>query len=133
MFWLLILGANVLGLTILWRSWVSELPDGGRKLVQIAILASFAAVSTAVPLALKSRQAAMFGLEPVPYTHTDGRLYFEGRPCTDDCSGHLAGWRAAQSIDLDERPYCDDMEYSPSFAEGCRAYIRRANRWWRLI
>ncbi|NBU29518.1 MAG: hypothetical protein EBS42_15285, partial [Caulobacteraceae bacterium] len=96
MVWLLILGANVFGIGMIWVSWVSELPGARRKIAGIAALACFAAVSTALPLASASRKSAVFLLEPVPYRNAEGRLSFEGSPCTDDCSGHLAGWRSAQ-------------------------------------
>jgi hypothetical protein len=131
--WLLVIGTNVLGIHFIWVSWVKDLPDARRKIAGIAILACFAAVSTALPLASASRKSAIFLLEPVPYTNAEGKLYFERSPCTDDCSGHLAGWRRAQMIDMDEKPFCDDMEYTKSFAEGCRAYVRRAyGRWDRI-
>ena len=45
---------------------------------------------------------------------------FAGYECTDDCSGHIAGYRWAQEHDIDDPEDCGGK--SESFIEGCRAY-----------
>jgi len=51
---------------------------------------------------------------------------FAGSPCTSDCSGHEAGYNWAEENGIDDEGDCDtagDTSNSPSFAEGCRAYV----------
>jgi hypothetical protein len=51
---------------------------------------------------------------------------FAGYDCTEDCSGHEAGYNWAEEHDIDDEEVCDtagDHSNSPSFAEGCRAYV----------
>jgi len=51
---------------------------------------------------------------------------FAGYDCTDDCSGHEAGYQWAEEHDIDNEDDCDtagDTSNSPSFAEGCKAYV----------
>lgn len=45
---------------------------------------------------------------------------FMGRPCTDDCSGHEAGYRWAEENGIDDPDNCGGN--SDSFIEGCQAY-----------
>lgn len=45
---------------------------------------------------------------------------FSGYPCTDDCSGHEAGYNWAEEHDIDDPDNCDGN--SNSFIEGCQAY-----------
>lgn len=40
--------------------------------------------------------------------------------CTDDCSGHDAGWQWAQDNDVTDSSECSG---SGSFADGCEAYV----------
>ena len=52
---------------------------------------------------------------------------FDGDPCTSDCSGHEAGYNWAESHGIDDDDDCDaagEHSNSPSFAEGCKAYVR---------
>ena len=47
--------------------------------------------------------------------------------CTTDCSGHEAGYNWAEQHGIDDEADCDHAEEnsnSPTFGEGCRAYIR---------
>jgi hypothetical protein len=47
--------------------------------------------------------------------------------CTTDCSGHEAGYNWAEEHGIDVEADCDHAEEtsnSPSFGEGCRAYVR---------
>ena len=46
---------------------------------------------------------------------------FHGYPCTDDCSGHEAGYEWAERKSIDSVEGCGGN--SNSFIEGCRAYV----------
>jgi hypothetical protein len=46
--------------------------------------------------------------------------YFHGYRCTDDCSGHEAGYRWAEDHDIHDPDDCGGN--SQSFIEGCRAW-----------
>ena len=58
---------------------------------------------------------------PTPTSDT-----FAGNDCTGDCSGHEAGYNWAEEHSIDDEDACDtagDRSNSPSFAEGCKAYV----------
>ncbi|MDR3204065.1 MAG: hypothetical protein LBV23_04910 [Deltaproteobacteria bacterium] len=44
-----------------------------------------------------------------------------GYQCTDDCSGHEAGYNWARDNEIDDTDDCDGK--SESFNEGCVAYV----------
>ncbi|MCY1421172.1 hypothetical protein D3C76_290800 [compost metagenome] len=46
---------------------------------------------------------------------------FDGYECTDDCSGHQAGYDWAEENDIDDEDSCDTP--SQSFNEGCQSYV----------
>lgn len=51
---------------------------------------------------------------------------FAGYACTGDCSGHEAGYKWAEEHDITDGDDCDTAgkrSNSPSFAEGCHAYV----------
>jgi hypothetical protein len=51
---------------------------------------------------------------------------FAGYPCTIDCSGHKAGYEWAERNSIDDEDDCDaaaERSDSPSFGEGCKAYV----------
>jgi len=51
---------------------------------------------------------------------------FAGYNCTVDCSGHKAGYKWAEDNDISDGEHCDragERSSSPSFAEGCHAYV----------
>ena len=48
-------------------------------------------------------------------------LYFNGYPCTEDCSGHEAGYNWAEEHDIDNIDDCGGN--SDSFIEGCQSYV----------
>lgn len=59
------------------------------------------------------------GDDPQPNT-------FAGYECTEDCSGHEAGYAWAEEQGVSDGEKCDaagDHSNSPSFAEGCHAYV----------
>jgi len=50
-----------------------------------------------------------------------GIQYFREYPCTDDCSGHQAGYDWAERNGIDDNDDCDSN--SQSFTEGCLVYV----------
>lgn len=46
---------------------------------------------------------------------------FHGYECTEDCSGHEAGYEWAEENDIDDEDDCSGD--SDSFDEGCQAYV----------
>jgi len=50
---------------------------------------------------------------------------FHGDPCTEDCSGHQAGYDWAEQKDIDDEDDCDTP--SESFNEGCKSYVEETN------
>ena len=46
---------------------------------------------------------------------------FDGYECTDDCSGHQAGYEWAEEHDIDDDSSCSTA--SNSFNEGCESYV----------
>ena len=51
----------------------------------------------------------------------DNNLTFNGYDCTDDCSGHEAGYSWAEENDISDEYDCDGN--SNSFNEGCILYV----------
>ena len=51
----------------------------------------------------------------------DSPLTFHGYTCTDDCSGHQAGYDWAEENSITDSDDCSGN--SQSFIEGCQAYI----------
>lgn len=50
----------------------------------------------------------------------NGDLYFHGYTCTEDCSGHEAGYEWAEENDITDPDDCGGN--SQSFIEGCESY-----------
>lgn len=46
---------------------------------------------------------------------------FDGYECTDDCSGHQAGYDWAEQNDVDDESSCSTP--SASFNQGCESYV----------
>ena len=58
------------------------------------------------------------------------QLSFAGDECGGNCSGHVAGYEWAEEHDIDDEDDCDtagDRSNSPSFAEGCKAFVNGEN------
>lgn len=57
---------------------------------------------------------------------------FGGNECTDDCSGHKAGYEWAESRGIADQRRCEKVliqsPNSTSFAEGCSTYIEDPSR-----
>jgi hypothetical protein len=47
---------------------------------------------------------------------------FNGYPCTDDCSGHEAGYEWAKDNYINDEDDCASQ--SQSFSEGCVTYVQ---------
>jgi len=59
---------------------------------------------------------------------SSGAGTFHGYACTEDCSGHEAGYNWAQEHDITDRDDCPiDPHNSHSFTEGCWAYADEQN------
>jgi len=54
------------------------------------------------------------------FTNPD-KNYFKGYECTDDCSGHIAGYDWAEANDIKNKDKCTGK--SQSFIEGCYSYV----------
>jgi hypothetical protein len=46
---------------------------------------------------------------------------FDGNDCTEDCSGHEAGYQWAEDNEIDDAVSCSTP--SNSFNEGCESYV----------
>lgn len=53
---------------------------------------------------------------------------FGGYECTDDCSGHAAGYRWAEKHHVTNENACPLNGNATSFYEGCLAYVEDSNR-----
>ena len=67
----------------------------------------------------RARTLSLFDSEPV--RSSTGKLFFKGKRCTDDCSGHLAGYKWAAQFGATKEEIC--IGKSESFQEGCIAYV----------
>ncbi len=52
---------------------------------------------------------------------------FGGYQCTEDCSGHAAGYKWAEEHNIREESYCPEGD-SQSFHEGCIVYTNEPYR-----
>jgi hypothetical protein len=60
---------------------------------------------------------------------TGNQATFAGYDCTEDCSGHEAGYDWADEHGIDDQDLCDDLSTnSESFKEGCKAYVSGGDR-----
>jgi hypothetical protein len=85
----------------------------------LALVAVYSLVSS------HKRTASSSESEPADSESTSN-LEFDGYTCTVDCSGHEAGYRWAEEHNIDDGDDCDragEHSNSPSFAEGCHAYV----------
>lgn len=58
--------------------------------------------------------------------YASAQRYYEGMECTDDCSGHRAGYEWAMENDITDEDDCSSN--SASFDEGCQSYIDNPDR-----
>ena len=77
----------------------------------------------------RQMRSAMRQMEPrVRPSVLDGSPQFAGRwSCSDDCSGHLAGWRWAVEHSVRKADECEGSN-SESFFEGCQIYLWATGR-----
>jgi hypothetical protein len=64
---------------------------------------------------------SLLGIWVIPASAED----FRGHPCTQDCSGHEAGYEWAGKKGIDSAGDCGGN--SISFIEGCQAYVEENN------
>jgi hypothetical protein len=53
---------------------------------------------------------------------------FGGHDCTDDCSGHVAGYRWAEANSITDEAACPLRGGATSFYEGCLVYVEEPDR-----
>lgn len=53
---------------------------------------------------------------------------FGGHECTDDCSGHAAGYRWAEARNITNENNCPLNGNATSFYEGCLVYVEDSDR-----
>jgi hypothetical protein len=53
---------------------------------------------------------------------------FGGYDCSDDCSGHAAGYRWAEAHSITDESECPHRGGASSFYEGCLVYVEDPNR-----
>ena len=85
------------------------------------------ASNSSVPLAEEPTSAPSRLVSAPSYdAQQETGLTFDGDPCSGDCSGHEAGYRWAEEHSIDDEDDCDtagETSNSPSFAQGCKAYV----------
>ena len=59
---------------------------------------------------------------PMALTNDTGTRTFGGYECTEDCSGHAAGYRWAEDKGITDEADCSGD--SQSFIEGCLVYLQ---------
>jgi hypothetical protein len=97
-----------------------------------------AGVIAAVGLSVHSRQVSLstqntYMPEQPVHAESDPQSSttptFGGYDCTDDCSGHQAGYDWAETHDIDDEDTCDSLDTnSESFKEGCKAFVNGDDR-----
>lgn len=75
--------------------------------------------SSATPTQPQTVQSQKTLYDPPAIQHTQ-QLEFMGNPCTEDCSGHEAGYSWAEEKGIDDPDDCGGN--SQSFIEGCQSY-----------
>lgn len=99
-----------LGIVAVWWLAASD-HDPNAKYPQPPAASAAAAAPLGVPdFAPESRAA----VGPYEVAHSDDA-------CTEDCSGHEAGYQWAEEHDITDEDDCDGK--SESFIEGCKAYV----------
>jgi hypothetical protein len=80
------------------------------------------AANTNIPAVLNADIPAMVNVDSEPPLNIRSRT-FNGYTCTDDCSGHEAGYEWAEEQGVDDPDDCDGK--SESFIEGCQSYAEQ--------
>lgn len=61
-------------------------------------------------------------IKETPVRSGTGKLFFKGNVCSNDCSGHIAGYEWASDYGMTNPDKCDESD-SPSFTEGCKSAV----------
>lgn len=86
----------------------------------LAAADAVAAAEAAQEAMVRSPVTTALDPQPSPYTSADWRSF--DTPCTDDCSGHDAGYQWAEAHDIETPDDCSGN--SQSFIEGCEQYAQ---------
>jgi len=92
----------------------------------IAFIAIVGGIVYSIGHSGEEKRAESAGSHPSEPNSDDNKLKFHGYDCTVDCSGHEAGYKWAEEHDISDGDDCDaagEHSNSPSFAEGCHAYV----------
>jgi hypothetical protein len=94
----------------------------------LSALAFFAVVGGVIYFARHNGDGSPAGStsQPIETNSDERRQEFDGYDCTEGCSGHEAGYRWAEDHSISDGNDCDaagEHSNSPSFAEGCQAYV----------
>lgn len=87
---------------------------------------AFVVVILVVLYAVLHRSEPAASSPPDPDVRETAPTTFAGSDCTADCSGHQAGYDWAEEKGISDEDDCDtagDSSNSPSFAEGCKAFV----------
>lgn len=76
------------------------------------------------PACLDERAATASYRASAPVVSATGRWFFRGNQCSDDCSGHIAGYEWAKEMDFLEYEKCKTG--NTSFDEGCESFVVEA-------
>jgi hypothetical protein len=72
---------------------------------------------------LRTIQVMALGLGLLFMANPANAREFGGYECTDDCSGHAAGYRWAEAHDISNESNCPLNGNATSFYEGCLVYV----------
>jgi hypothetical protein len=74
------------------------------------------------------RAAIIIGLAVLTVTSEARAREFGGHDCSDDCSGHAAGYRWAEAHSITAESDCPLRGGAFSFYEGCLVYVEDPSR-----
>lgn len=106
----LVILSGIIGGGIINNNTNTDSPNALPSPTQV-ILPSLTVISTptSIPIPLPTDQVQYYPA-----------LEYNGYPCTDDCSGHEAGYEWAEEQGIDDPDDCGGN--SQSFIEGCQSY-----------
>lgn len=78
-------------------------------------------VNTSIQYSIPSPTTKTINLQYNSPPSSTGSLYFNSYPCTEDCSGHEAGFEWAEENGIEDVDDCGGN--SNSFIEGCESYV----------
>ena len=111
-----------------WKQWWDEQPRVHMSwCVVLGLLAFWMAsgLSSRADALRSVREHIRSDMEPVPRRSVafPDRVMLGDYECTQNCSGHLAGWRWAALNNVDHIDDCGGLGPSDSFHEGCALFV----------